>query len=417
MSSRKVRSLAKKNIELAAKKTAAAPSSAGLVNQIAPVSMSRVRQDVLTWNTALTMARKAEKPKRHLLMNLYDEIFIDGLLRSQVSNRFLKSLAMNFTITDKAGKVNEELTNFLQDKIWVNEINKAILGTVTHAHSVVELSWIESTNGQAAAEPQLKAELIKRQNIEPKEGIFYPDYREDKGIKYREMKEYGTWIIEFGDREDLGLMNCAVPHVLFKRFAQSCWSELCEIAGIPPRVMKTDTQNIAMLRRAERMMKEMGAAAWFIIDENEKFEWAEATKTDGAVYQNLMTFCNNELSMLFNGAVMGQDTKNGSRSKEAAMQETLQTLVDSDLSLIEQYWNSVVIPALINIGVISRECVFTYPESKDISQLWSMVKEAMQHYEMDVEWMNSTFSLKILKPKQAAPAPGTNLTIGESFFV
>ena len=417
MSNRKIRSIARNKIELAAKTTKVAASSNGLVNQIIPVAMSRVRQDVLTWNTALTMARKAEKPKRFLLMNLYDEIFIDGLLRSQVSNRFLKSLASNFTITDKAGKVNEEVTNFLQDKIWVNEINKAILGTVTHGHSVVELSWIQSQNNQASAEPQLKADLIKRQNIDPKEGIFYPDYRDDKGIPYREMKEYGTWLLEFGNTDDLGLMNCAVPHVLFKRFAQSCWSELCEIAGIPPRVMKTDTQNISMLRRAERMMKEMGAAAWFIIDENEKFEWAEASKTDGAVYQNLMTFCNNELSMLFNGAVMGQDTKNGSRSKEASMQETLQTLVDSDMSLIEQYWNSTVIPALINIGVISGECVFTYPESKNITQLWSMAKEAMQHYELDVEWLNTTFSLKILKAKQAAAAPATNLSFGEGFFV
>jgi len=417
MANRKVRSLARKNIELAAKTTTVKSGSPGLVNQIIPVAMSRVRQDVLTWNTALTMARKPEKPKRFLLMNLYDEIFIDGLLRSQVGNRFLKSLACNFQITDKAGKVNEEVTNFLQDKIWVNEINKAILGTVTHGHSVIELDWIKKLNNQEVTEPQLGAKLLKRQNIDPKEGIFYPDYRDDKGTAYREMREFGTWILEFGDTEDLGLMNCAVPHVLFKRFAQSCWSELCEIAGIPPRVMKTDTQNIAMLRRAERMMKEMGAAAWFIIDENEKFEWAEATKTDGAVYDNLMKFCNNELSMLFNGAVMGQDTKNGSRSKETSMQETLQTLVDSDLSLIEQYWNAVVIPALINIGIISGECVFSYPETEDIAQLWSMTKEAMQHYEMDIEWMNATFGLKILKPKQAASAPATNLSFGEGFFV
>ncbi|MWB92977.1 DUF935 family protein [Flavobacterium sp. GA093] len=417
MSSRKVRSLARNRIELASKTTTAKGGSPGLVNQIVPVAMSRVRQDVLTWKTALTMAGKTEKPKRFLLMNLYDEINIDGLLRSQVGNRFLKSLACNFQITDKAGKLNEEVTNFLQDKIWVNEINKAILGTVTHGHSVVELDWIKKLNNVETTKPQLGAKLLKRQNIDPKEGIFYPDYRDDKGFAYREMREFGTWILEFGDPEDLGLMNCAVPHVLFKRFAQSCWSELCEIAGIPPRVMKTDTQNIAMLRRAERMMKEFGAAAWFIIDENEAFEFAEATKADGVVYESLMKFCNNELSMLFNGAVMGQDTKNGSRSKEASMQETLQTLVNSDLSLIEQYWNAVVIPALINIGIISGDCVFSYPETKDIAQLWSMTKEAMQKYEMDIEWMNSTFGLKILRPLQAATAPATNLSFGEGFFV
>ena len=226
-----------------------------LVNQILQKSMSRVRQDVATWNTALTMARKAEKPKRHLLYNLYDEISIDGLLTSQLGNRILKSLSTSFIISDKNGKENEEFTALLQDKIWVNEINKAILGSITHGHSVVEFEWIGVGETQ-----DLKCSLIDRQNIEPREGLFYPDYNGDKATPYRAMAEYGTWILEFGDPKNIGLLNSAVPHVLFKRFAQSCWSELCEIAGIPPRVMKTDTQNVAMLSRAERMMKDMGAA-------------------------------------------------------------------------------------------------------------------------------------------------------------
>jgi phage gp29-like protein len=233
------------------------------------------------------------------------------------------------------------------------------------------------------------------------------------------MKEYGTFILEFGNVEDLGLLNCAVPHVLFKRFAQSCWSELCEIAGIPPRVMKTDTQNTAMLRRAERMMKDMGAAAWFIIDESEKFEWAESSKATGDVYQKLMTFCNNEISMLISGAVMGQDTKNGSRSKESAMQETLQTLVDSDLSLIEQYWNSVVLPALANIGIIPSDLVFSYPESEDIEQLWKMTNEALGNgYDMDLEWANKTFGFKLTGLKQTTnPTPAVKQNFDTDFFV
>ncbi|AUX17365.1 hypothetical protein AQ623_02940 [Flavobacterium columnare] len=233
------------------------------------------------------------------------------------------------------------------------------------------------------------------------------------------MKEYGTFILEFGNVDDLGLLNCAVPHVLFKRFAQSCWSELCEIAGIPPRVMKTDTQNTAMLRRAERMMKDMGAAAWFIIDESEKFEWAESSKANGEVYQKLMTFCNNEISMLISGAVMGQDTKNGSRSKESAMQETLQTLVDSDLSLLEQGWNNIVIPGLVNIGIIPDGLIFSYPESEDIEQLWKMTNEALGNgYDMDLEWANKTFGFKLNGLRQTTnPAPAVKQNFDTDFFV
>lgn len=385
----------------------------GLVNQIAQKSLSRVRQDVGSWNTALTMARKADKPKRALLYNLYDEISIDGLLRSQISNRFLKSLSNVFIVSDKNGKENEVVTALLQDKIWVNEINKAILETRTHGHSVIEL--IPTGDGETK---DLRCNLIPRQNIEPREGLFYPDYSEDKFVEYRTMKEYGISILEFGNPNDLGLLNSAVPHVLFKRFAQSCWSELCEIAGIPPRVMKTDTQNIAMLRRAERMMKEMGAAAWFVIDEGEKIEWAEASKADGGVYERLMTFCNNEISMLISGAVMGQDTKNGGRSKEFAMQETLQTLVDSDLSLIEQYWNSLVLPALANIGIVPSDLVFSYPESKDIKELWTMTSGALASgYDMDLDWANKTFGFKLTGLRQtASPATPIKQNFDADFF-
>jgi phage gp29-like protein len=392
------------------KKTAALDNK--LVNQILAKSMSRVRQDVASWNTALTMARKAEKPKRFLLYNLYDEISIDGLLKSQLGNRNLKSLSTSFIISDKSGNTNEDATALLQDKIWVNEINKAILGSITHGHSAIELSWIGAGETQ-----DLNCDLLDRQNIEPRDGLFYPDYNADKATAYRLMPEFGTWILEFGDPKNLGLLNSAVPHVLFKRFAQSCWSELCEIAGIPPRVMKTDTQNAAMLRRAERMMKDMGAAAWFIIDESEKFEWAQASNANGDVYQKLMTFCNNEISMLVSGAVMGQDTVNGSNSKEKTMQDTLQTLVDSDLSLIEQYWNSKVIPALINIGVLSGECVFSYPETEDIAQLWTMTKDTFQYFEVDTEWIKTTFGVQVTGPKiQPVAAPPAKLSLDAGFF-
>jgi len=398
-----------------AKPTAAKAGSLDnkLVNQILQKSISRVRQDVASWNQALTMAKKADKPKRHLLYNLYDEISIDGLLSSQLDNRILKSLSESFTISDKSGKVNEEATALRQDKIWVNDINKAILGEVTHGHSVIELDWIGIGETQ-----DLRCSLIDRQNIEPREGLFYPDYSTDKFVEYRKMAEYGTWLLEFGNSKDLGLMNKAVPHVLFKRFAQSCWSELCEIAGIPPRVMKTDTQNVAMLRRAERMMRDMGAAAWFIIDESEKFEWAQASNANGDVYQKLMTFCNNELSMLISGSVKGQDTVNGSNSKEVSMEKTLQTLVDADLSLIEQYWNSIVIPALINIGVLSGDCVFAYAETEDIAQLWSMTKDTFQHFEVDTQWINDTFGIMVTGAKvQPTMPPQNTLSLGDGFFV
>jgi hypothetical protein len=56
--------------------------------------------------------------------------------------------------------------------------------------------------------------------------------------------------------------------------------------------------------------------------------------------------------------------------------DTLQTLVNSsDLSLIEQYLeNTIVIPALVNIGVLSGESFSLILSRKILAQLWSMTK-------------------------------------------
>ncbi|HLT52626.1 MAG TPA: DUF935 family protein, partial [Flavobacteriaceae bacterium] len=255
-------------------------------------------------------------------------------------------------------------------------------------------------------------------NVDPLHGNLFLDYTEDKKIKYREQKEFGSWLLEFGENDDLGLLDGCVPQALFKRFAQSCWSELCEIYGIPPRVMKTNTQDRLMVSRAEKMMKDMGAAAWFIIDDSESFEFAKGVDTNGDVYKNLMAICNNEMSMGINGVVIGQDTKNGSNSKEKTSLEIKEDLVESDLTLLEQYWNTTVIPALKNIGILSKDVVYSYDATEDLESLWKMVVEALPHYEVDPEWVKSKFGIEITGTKQATATPGNlSLNLPEGFFV
>ncbi|MCH4832902.1 hypothetical protein E5F92_009520 [Flavobacterium columnare] len=105
---------------------------------------------------------------------------------------------------------------------------------------------------------ELQVSLIPRQNVDPVGGFLYPDYSDDKRINYREIGEFGTWLIEFGDGSEFGLLNNAVPHVLFKRFAQSCWSELCEIYGYSATCDENQYECPVMVKRAEQMMRDIG---------------------------------------------------------------------------------------------------------------------------------------------------------------
>ena len=378
------------------------------INNIVPKTVTQTRKDIKEWLSAQQMATATENAKRYPLYNLFEEIKKDLHLRSQINNRMLKSLSRAFVIKDKTGKIDEELTALLNNQNWVYGINKAILETVYNGHSLIELNYMNS---------QLTTTLIPRQNVDPVNGLLFFDYTDDgKKIEYRKQKEYGSWLMEFGEPKDLGLLNGCVPHVLFKRFAQSCWSELAEIYGIPPRVMKTNTQDAVMTSRAIKMMQDMGSAAWFIIDDSESFEFAKGVSTNGDVYKNLIQLCNDEMSIGICGAVVGQNTVNGTSAKETVSISIVQDLVDSDLTLLEQHWNTTVIPGLIALGVLPEGVTFSYDPTEDLTQLWKMTTEAANFLEIDPNWVKTKFGIEVSGVKKTDPAQKLSLNFGPDFF-
>ena len=373
----------------------------------------KTRQDISKWRIAENAIKAVEFPMSYLLYNLYDDIMNDTTVTSQIENRTLEAISANFNLRPKGGDIDVELTEELQNAEFINEIIRQIVYTRFFGHSVIELDW-DNTTG----ENNLKTNLIPRQNIIAKKGWFHKNYQDAEKINYRDLQEYGTWILEFGKNDDLGLLNKIVPHVLFKKFAQSCWSELCEIYGIPPRVMKTDTQDPQALARGKKMMQQMGTAAWFIIDSTEEFQWAQGVQTSGDVYNNLIRLCTNEISIALNGAVLGQDTQNGSYGKERAGQDTLKKLVMADMAMVEMYMNTRVMPALARIGVVPEDYVFQYEIAEDTEELWKMTVQALNHFTVDPEWVKDKFGIKITGTKESVPpVQQQNLSADDGFFV
>ena len=359
----------------------------GLVRQIVPKSISRVRKDMESWRRALRQADSVERPRRRELMDLYADVMLDALLTSQIEQRIGRTLSAEFSLKDAADQVDEEATRLLSGAVWFPLLLRYMLESVFYGHSLVEFSAKEGDG--------LDVTLIPRQNVVPEEGLFLFDSTADAGIRYREMREYGTYVVEFGSPRNYGLLNKAVPHALFKKFAHSCWSELCEIYGIPPRYIKTNTQDPAMLDRAEQMLRDMGSAAYFIIDTEEEFQFASGVSTNGDVYNNLISLCNSEMSLLISGAQIGQDTKNGNRSKEEVAVKQLEKYVNSDKRLTEDYMNSIVLPALFRLGFLPDGLRFSFNSEEDTGQLWERTAQAMQYYEVDPDWIRTKFGIEV----------------------
>ena len=359
----------------------------GLVRQIVPKAISRVRKDMESWRRALRHADSVERPRRRELMDLYADVMLDALLTSQIEQRIGRTLAAEFSLKDSADKVDEEATRMLQEAEWFSLLLRYMLESIFYGHSLVE--FIRSGTDD------LQVTLIPRQNVVPEEGLFLFDSTADAGIYYREERYYGTSVVEFGSPRNYGLLNKAVPHALFKKFAHACWSELCEIYGIPPRYIKTNTQDPAMLDRAEEMLRDMGSAAYFIIDTTEEFQFAKGADTNGDVYNNLIALCNSEMSLLISGAQIGQDTKNGNRSKEEVAVRQLEKYVGSDKRFVEDYMNSAVLPALFRLGFLPDGLRFSFNSEEDTGQLWERTAQAMQYYEIDPAWIRDKFGIEV----------------------
>lgn len=344
----------------------------------------------------MRQADNIDNPKRIKLIELLNDILNDSILSSQVEQRIGRTLGADFVLKSEGKNIDESSTELLRDAVWFPRLITYIIESKLFGHSLIEFD--------SSQEGELSVCLLPRQNVIPTHGKLLFDVADDKGASYREMREFGTWILEFGDPESYGLLNKAVPHILFKRFAQSCWSELCEIYGIPPRFIKTDTQDPAMLDRAEAMLRDMGSAAYFIIDSTEEFQFAKGADTNGDVYNNLIQLCNSEVSLLISGAQIGQDTRNGNRSKEETSVKQLDELVRSDKRYVEDYLNSSVLPALTAIGVLPDGLRFSYLAENNLDKLWSMATQAMPHFEVDPIWITETFGIQVtgLKKQESA---------------
>ena len=230
------------------------------IKQIVAKNVSQTRKNITDWTVAQKEAERVDDPKRVKISQLYKNILLDGHLSSQINLRKSFTTSADFKIHQN-GNPNDELTELFKDSLWFDKVIDNIIDSILHGHTLMEFDYIGD---------ELTTTIIPRAHVVPNLGLFYPDYSGDKYINYRETREYGTWTLEFGDNEDLGILNKCVPCTLFKRFATNSWGQLIEIFGIPPRVMKTDTTDIQRLNQAEDMMKDMATSSWLILDEDEK---------------------------------------------------------------------------------------------------------------------------------------------------
>lgn len=372
--------------------------NSSLIQRITEKQASQTARDMQHWRRAKQVATRIDLPKRDLLDDLVNDLLYDTLLSSQMELRRDRSLAKPYSILKADGSTDEETTALLSQSGAFSMLMQIALETPFFGHSLVEIL--------PAPEGLFTANLLPRRHIVPKLGWILFDLSDSKGYDYRSDPGYGKTLIEMGDPNDLGILFDCAPATIYKRYAMASWSEFCEIYGIPPRVLKINTDDSEAMQRAADMMQRMGSANWTIVDKDEDLSFAAGVSDNGDIFQKLIYAAKEDVSLKICGATLGQDTQYGNRSKEESSLELLEAKCRTDRRMLERIMTSTVLPALARQGFIPEGLRFAYPQEEDKEALWTRTVSLLPYYNVDEEWIRNTFGVEITDAKSQLPFGG-----------
>ena len=105
------------------------------------------------------------------------------------------------------------------------------------------------------------------------------------------------WCSEAGGTHDLGLYLKCAQQTIPKKNMCSFWDMFGEIFGMPLRVATTTSRDPKEYDRIERMLRDMGAAAYGLFPEGTTVDLKESTRADAFnVYDKRIDRCNSEIS-------------------------------------------------------------------------------------------------------------------------
>lgn len=382
--------------------------SKAIITQLVDEFTDRSRVDVKKWRSAIEAFEDPENPKTVLLQDLINNLMTDGHLMSQIDIRNAATLCARFYIRDKDGNENEERTKLLHTE-WFYDLMENLLDSVYRGYSVLELT-----------DPTLMSwELIPRRNVIPSQNMVLFEASGDKGVDFTEPA-FARTVIHRYHKNRLGILNDIVPQLIWKRNSQQAWADFSERFGIPLISAETSITDQKELERIESMMRKLGRAAQAVLPEGAKITIHDsATKGDPhKVFQEQITVTNNEISKRVVGGTMLSDN-GASLSQSEVHERTLdKKIAESDKRMIEFTVTGKLIPLLRTWGFSFQdgdEFVFDRSEELTLEQLWKIVSDALNHYDIEEEWVGRRFNIPIIGKKQTTSSTSAPTALSKNF--
>jgi hypothetical protein len=320
--------------------------------------LQRVRQDATKYNIALTAAESPMYPNRFLLMQLYQQIVLDGQIQSAMLQRKSKILSKPLCVYGPDGEKDEIKSAWFESK-WFNDFANLALDSKFWGFSLVQF-------GPIINDQYTSVELVPRIYVVPEFSLVRSNTATVTVGKRFDESPYNNWAIGVGDKKDLGLFMYLAPYVIWKKNAMAAWAEFAEVFGSPIRIGKTDVRDELTRKNMENMLKNMGVASWAVLDLNDNIEMMQASRTDAyQVFDKMVERCNSEISKIILGQTGTTDEK--AYSGSANVHENVMQLIEKQDKLWMQHViNNQLIPMMIRNGFDLGGCYARFNDSESL---------------------------------------------------
>ncbi len=316
------------------------PENGLVIQQLVVRPIVRQSQDIGKWRAALQYA-EAINGNRVQLYDLYEELMLDGFLKSLIRKRILAVTKCELMFVDKAGKEIPEMQELLKKKI-IRDLRKEVMLHKFWGISVVEL--LKNTD--------FKIYSIPRKHIKPKAGRIVYEQNGVDGIDYRNPP-ISNYVFEVGKYNDLGLLLEAAPYVIYKRGGFGDWAQYAEIFGMPFRKGKYNGYDQVARQQLETALEKMGGAGFAAIPNETDIEFIENKSTAGStdLYDKLRKACNEELAITILGQTETTTKTAGSLGGNDDTHEATEDEINMDDRQEElSIFNELIKPILRNLG-------------------------------------------------------------------
>lgn len=360
-----------------------------VVEKVVQREYSRTTQDVSKWRQQTIVAESIHNPNRAELLNIYKDVVLDAHLSGLMKTIELKLTSGDLLLCNNDGEVDEDETQKLKEK-WFFEYVKYFVESIFYGHSLVQIENVK--------DDKFELSLVDRKHVVPEFGIVKQDawsYATD-GTNYRE-RPFADWLIEIGDKKDLGLLHKATPYVLWKKGVMGAWSHYSEIFGMPLRLGKTSINNPTNKANMEGMLENMANASWAVIGQDDQVEFVETNNTDAYnIYDRLVERANSELSKLVLTQTGTTEEKAHVGSAEVH-ERLLDQLINSLKNDLLFNFKAQVLPKMERLGMVKKGLVAKWDntEKLDVKERFEMVEKLLVHYKIDPEFIKSNFGIDV----------------------